>query len=142
MRQTLRSSASQAVRRSMDYTSACAIGCSLPRLRDKTEFIGNGALGGAGHAAVETGSLREYSESLGKERDRAVALRECGVHGLLCGLHVVHGVLRKHLEKACCNFSAARFFHLFKFFLCVMKKFFNGRNFSFMWNFSLRLDFS
>ena len=48
---------------SMDYTSACAIGLFPAALRDKTEFIGNGALGGAAMLLMNR-SLREYSESL------------------------------------------------------------------------------
>lgn len=48
---------------SMDYNSACAIGLFPAALRDKTEFIGNGALGGAAMLLMNC-SLREYSEKL------------------------------------------------------------------------------
>ncbi len=50
---------------SMDYDSACAIGLFPAALRDKTEFIGNGALGGAAMLLMNH-SLREYSENLAK----------------------------------------------------------------------------
>ena len=51
---------------SMNYDSACAIGLFPAALRDHTEFIGNGALGGAAMLLMNR-SLRAYSEALAKD---------------------------------------------------------------------------
>ena len=51
---------------SMNYDSACATGLFPAALRDHTEFIGNGALGGAAMLLMNR-SLRAYSEALAKD---------------------------------------------------------------------------
>ena len=51
---------------SMNVDSACAIGLFPAALREKTDFIGNGALGGASMLLMNH-SLREASEKLAQE---------------------------------------------------------------------------
>lgn len=51
---------------SMNVDSACAIGLFPAALREKTDFIGNGALGGASMLLMNR-SLREASEKLAQE---------------------------------------------------------------------------
>lgn len=51
---------------SMNFGSACAIGLFPAALRDKTGFIGNGALGGASMLLMNK-SLREKSEQLAQQ---------------------------------------------------------------------------
>ena len=51
---------------SMNFDSACAIGLFPAALRDKTGFIGNGALGGASMLLMNK-SLRERSEQMAQQ---------------------------------------------------------------------------